>query len=98
MLGLLLIYWIGNSFFKLSERYRKSKWSFAMLGVVVYYGAMFATEIILVLALDLFSVTNVDALSSSDSMIISILSIPFGLLACWDFTGFLKADGKSPRR
>jgi len=39
MLGILLIYWIGNSFYTLAKYKGKSEWGFAFAGVGVYYGA-----------------------------------------------------------
>ena len=35
MLGLVLLYWIGKYFYKLAEEYDKSKWGFAILGLVL---------------------------------------------------------------
>ena len=41
MLGILLLFFIGKYFYKLAEEYRKSKWGFAVLGIVTYYGGTF---------------------------------------------------------
>ena len=40
MLGLLLLYWVGKYFYKLAEEHDKSKWGFAILGVVSYYAGI----------------------------------------------------------
>ncbi|MBL4605948.1 MAG: hypothetical protein JKY02_09900 [Flavobacteriaceae bacterium] len=46
MLGVLLLFFIGKYYFKLAEKYKKSKWGYTVLGVVTYYGGTFIYGII----------------------------------------------------
>lgn len=86
MLGLLLIFFIGKYFYKLSEEYNQNKWLFAILGVVVYYAAGFAFGLILGI-LDLLFEWNLDF----DNMFgINLISIPLGIAACYGFYFLLK--------
>lgn len=49
MLGLIFIYFLGRSYFRLAEEYNRSKWLWAILGVVFFY----ALQVILGLILGL---------------------------------------------
>ena len=40
MLGFILLYWIGKYFYKLAEKYQKSEWGYALLGIGSYYGGI----------------------------------------------------------
>ncbi len=86
MLGLLLIYFIGKYFYKLSEEYNQNKWLYAILGIVAYYAAGFAFGILLGV-FDLAFGLNLDY----DNMFgINLLSIPIGIAACYGFYYLLK--------
>ena len=86
MLGLLLIYFIGKYFYKLSEEYNQNKWLYAILGIVVYYATGFCLGIGLGI-IDLIFELNLDY----DNMFgINLLSIPFGIAACYGFYYLLK--------
>jgi hypothetical protein len=45
MLGILLFYFIGKSFYKLAEIYDKSKWTFAVLGVATFFVANYGIQL-----------------------------------------------------
>lgn len=76
MLGLLLIYFLGKKFYELAHEFDRSRWGFAILGVVVYYLGTFLAGVVLVL----FGGSSLD---NVPDIVISIISIPFGLLSAW---------------
>lgn len=80
MLGLVLLYFIGKSFYTLANTYNRSPWGFAILGVVAYYGANFAFQLLLIFILEV----------DLDPYLIAVISIPFGLLAWWGLYTYLK--------
>ena len=90
MLGLVLIYWIGKYFYKLSEEYDKNKWIFAILGIVVYYAATFIFSLILLLIFPNF-------IESESNLVISLITLPFGLSACYLFYYLLEKSWKNSK-
>ena len=78
MLGLLLIYFLGKKFYELAHEYDRSRWGFAILGVVVYYLGTFLAGVIIVLL-----GSNSAAFLNLPDIVISLMSIPFGLLSAW---------------
>ena len=54
MLGILLIYFIGKSFYTLAETHNRSRWTFAIIGIVTYYASLFLGAIILGLLTHVF--------------------------------------------
>lgn len=90
MLGLILIYWIGKSFYKLAEQYGKSEWGYAILGVIVFY----AGQILLgILALAFMGFE--EALDGSADMALNLFGIVVGGLVCWGFYTFLSNRWKN---
>lgn len=82
MLGLILLYFIGKSFYKLAEIYGKSKWTFAILGIVVYYAANFATQLFIIYVLEYYE----------NPIGIALAGIPIGLIAWWGLYEYLKKE------
>ncbi len=80
MIGLLLIYFIGKFYHELADKYNKSKWGFAILGVVVYYFGTFLAGIFFAIAEEL---GLTDFFADLPSVALSFFVLPFGLLACW---------------
>tara|TARA_R110002033_G_scaffold42_7_gene767 strand:- start:2047 stop:2364 length:318 start_codon:yes stop_codon:yes gene_type:complete len=80
MLGLLLLYWIGKYFYKLAEEYDKSEWSFAILGVVVYYAGIIAASFTIGIILGIF---YPEFLETMNDTVLSLFMIPFGILSCY---------------
>lgn len=80
MLGLLLLYWIGKYFYKLADKFDKSKWGYAILGVALYYLGTFAFAILFLLVGELYSPGYVETFNDT---LLSFLSLPFGLLSCY---------------
>ena len=87
MLGLLLIYFIGKSFYNLAEGYKKSAWGFAILGIISYYaGTMLAG-----LCFGILSELGVtDFFIELPELALGFVALPFGVAACWGFYKILE--------
>jgi len=87
MLGLLLIYFVGKAFYDLAAKSQKSKWGYAILGVVSYHAGTVLIALIIVL------MSLVEVIGSFDDIpdfAFNLLVIPFGVLTCWLFYKFLQ--------
>jgi hypothetical protein len=91
MLGILLIYWLGKYFYKLAEVYDKSKWGFAVLGVVTYYAITFVFAITFVIVAEIVSPGYIDTVNER---VLDLISLPFGLLASYLLYKYLKKTWK----
>ena len=80
MLGLILLYWIGKYFYKLAEEYDKSKWGFAILGIVTYYGGIIIFSFLVGI---IFAFTAPEALEAINETLLGIMMLPFGILSCY---------------
>ena len=80
MLVLLLLYFIGKAFYKLAEKYGRSKWLFAIIGVASYYAGSFIAGIIIVIAMEQIEPGQTDTMND---YLLSFIALPFSLLACW---------------
>lgn len=87
MLGLLLIYFIGKQFYNLAGDFNKNKWVFAILGVVSYYSGIIITGFILGF---LIALGPLEGLASLPEIVLGLITIPFGILACWGLYTILK--------
>lgn len=76
MLGLLLIYFIGKNYMKLAEQFAKSKWLFAVLGVISYYVGAFVGGFIVAI---IIAYTNPEFIENSSEYVWSFISLPFGI-------------------
>ena len=85
MLGLLLLYFIGKSFYTLAEIYNKSKWMFAIVGIASYYAGAILFGIIVVAIILYF-----DPYTELSDVFYNLIGIPFGLLTWWGLYYFLK--------
>lgn len=95
MLGILLIYYIGKYFYVLAGERGKSKtiqWTFAVLGVVVYYLGTFVGGMLLGVLGYAFELFDIETMND---FLISLLALPFGVLACWGFYMILKNNWKT---
>jgi hypothetical protein len=82
MIGLLLIYFVGKYFYDLAGQHNKSKWGFAILGIISYYVGTFIGGIVIALMFEFFLETSLDDFSE---IVLGIMAIPMGVLACWGF-------------
>lgn len=83
MLGILLIYFIWKKFADLALSNGKKKWVYGLLGIVIYYAFFFIGGVSIVLISVLFEATFFTL--EENEFVLSLVSIPIGLLACWLF-------------
>ena len=80
MLGLIILYYIGKQFYELAENYDKSKWGFAILGVITYYvGALVFGA---ALGLILYTLGS-NWLETANSFVLGLIELPIGGLSCY---------------
>ena len=94
MLGLVLIYFIGKYFYKLAEDFGKSKWGFAILGVVSYYAGAFLGGIILGLISIFWEDFDIEYMSD---MQLGLMAILWSVNVCWSIFSFKENLDKKPR-
>lgn len=87
MLGLLLIYWLGKSFYELAGEFNKHQWGFAIAGVASYYGGTFASAFLLGLYL---AYADSTAFLDTNETLLGLMFVPIGLLTCFLFYKFLQ--------
>lgn len=87
MLGLILIYWIGKYYYELADEYGKSKWGYAIIGVVAYYFGTFVAGILIAIIAPTF-------ISTASTIGISLIALPLGLLATYGLFTFFKKNFK----
>lgn len=94
MLGLFLLYFIGKAFYTLAKEFDKSKWGYAVLGIISYYAGTFIAgfTIILLIELGLISDLTLDDVSDTG---LSVVAFPFGLLASWGLHKILRRQWSS---
>ncbi|MDH4472841.1 MAG: hypothetical protein QE487_09535 [Fluviicola sp.] len=94
MLGLLLIYFVGRAFYRLAETHKRSKWLFAILGVVTYY----VTQFLFALGLLSYMMSRGREFTSGDELVITLVGILVGGIGVSAFYAILKrAWEKKPR-
>ncbi|MBP1838883.1 hypothetical protein [Formosa algae] len=91
MLGLVFLYWIGKYFYKLAEKYNKSKWGFAILGVVVYYAGIILFSFSIALILEILAPGYISDINES---LLGIVMLPFGILSCYGLYKYLEKTWK----
>jgi len=91
MLGLVLLYWIGKYYYKLAETYDKSKWGFAIIGIVSYYSGTLLFGIILMAIGEIFSQGFVDSFNET---LLGLIMLPFGVLTCYLLYKYLEKTWK----
>lgn len=90
MIGLILLYFIGKSYYTLAERHSKHKWGHVILGIVSYYVGSFIGGI-LIGAL-FYALNDQESLESMGDIILGIMVMPFGLLICYALYFILKRN------
>jgi len=73
MLGILLLYWIGKYYYKLAEAHDKSKWGYAILGIVMYYASVVVSGLLIGIVIELIWPGAVDTINE---LLLSILVLP----------------------
>ena len=84
MLGLFLIYFIGKYFYDLAEDHNRSKWGYAIFGVITYYFGTFIGGILLVILL------GVATIEEMGDFLIGLIALPFGIALCTGLYYLLK--------
>lgn len=87
MLGFVLIYFVGKGFYNLALNYGKSKWLFAILGVVSYYAGLLLGGFIIGM---IYVLTTASEVEKSMETVLSLAAIPVGVLCCWGFYKILE--------
>ena len=80
MLGLLLLYWIGKYYYKLAEKYNRSRWGFAILGIVAYYGGVIVFGMIVGIIIEIVSPGYIETMND---LLLSVIIMPFGILSTY---------------
>lgn len=91
MLGLILIYWLGKKFYTLAEDFDKSKWGYAILGVVVYYSGIIAFAVIAAVFVEIVSSGYLDTMNER---LFDLACLPFGLLSSYLLFKYLEKTWK----
>lgn len=85
MFGIILIYFIGNAFYKLAWRHEKPKWNYTIFGIVTYYaGIFFGSTLLAVIAIFLGH-----EITEAEEPALGFLALPFGILSCWSLYKWL---------
>jgi hypothetical protein len=87
MLALILIYFVGKAFYDLAGVHGKGQWLYAILGVGSYYGSQFVAGIFIAIGYELF----IGSVEEINDVVLSIVALPIGILACWGFYRLLKS-------
>ena len=74
MIGILLLFFIGKYYYKLAEAHDKSKWGYAILGIVMYYASVVVSGLLLGIVIELIWPGAVDTINE---LLLSILVLPF---------------------
>lgn len=87
MLGLIIIFWIGKYYYKLAEEYNKSKWGYAIIGVLSYYTGSFIAGVVIAIVAPSF-------IDTASSIALSLIALPLGLLAAYGLYKLLENNFK----
>ena len=88
MLGFILIYHVGKAFYNLAEWNNKNKWGYAVWGVVSYYIGLFLGSFIV--GVIWYYNSPESAENNTSDTVLTLIGIPFGILACWGNYRYLK--------
>ena len=93
MLGFLLIYFIWKYYSELAVEHNKSKWGYALLGIATYYIGTFIGG----LAIGIIDLLVGTDLVESNTIILSLIALPFGLLFVWALYKILENKWKTQK-
>ena len=91
MLGIILIYFIGKQFFELAITYQKSKWPYAIAGVVSYYVGTFIAGIGIAIFMEYNRTGSIDEMND---FVLNLIALPFGLVCCYGLYKLLERNWK----
>jgi len=81
MLGLFLLYFIGKAYYDLAEKHTRKKWLHAFLGIASYYAGTILGGVVIVILYG--AMESEQAVDQMNDIVVSLLSVPFGILSCW---------------
>lgn len=93
MIGLIILFWAGKTFYQLAHEFDKNRWAFAILGVVTYYGGTILAGVVIGV---LFELNSPGYINETNEKWVGYLTIPFGMLTCWLTYLFLKKRWSTP--
>lgn len=94
MLGIILLYFIGKTFYDLAVRYKRNPWGYTLLGVASYYAGIILAEVNYVLIYYLLEWGSIEELND---ILLGLMAMPFGVLACWLTYRYLKEHFKAKK-
>ena len=93
MIGLILLYFVGKAFYDLASLHNRSKWGFAILGVLSYYVGIFIGGMIIGLVIEFGFSMSIDDVNET---LMGFMALPIGVLACWGFYKLLEKSWSRP--
>ena len=91
MIGILVLIFIGRSFYKLAVDFeRKNTWLYPVIGIVSYYGGSILAGIVIAVILTVMN-------KPIDEATLGLAGIPFGIGICWGLYAILKYNWKKER-
>ena len=94
MLGIFLIYFIWKRYSELAFEHNKNKRGYGFLGIATYYIGTFIAGIAIGI-IDLFAGTHFINDSNSNNLVLSLISMPFGLFFVWGLFKILEKKWKT---
>ncbi|MCB0444100.1 MAG: hypothetical protein KDC68_00290 [Gelidibacter sp.] len=88
MLEIVIIFYTGKYFYKLAENYNKSKWGYAILGVITYFVAAAIGGVILMLLDTQFELN----INWESKLLLTVLILPFCVAICYLLYFLLKKN------
>src|SRR4051812_2070118 len=79
MIGLFLLYFIGKMFYELAHEHDRSRWGFAILGVVSYYAGSLVIGSLIIGVLT--GMGYLAFLKNVSNIVSGLLTMPLGILA-----------------
>ena len=96
MISIILLIIMGRFFYKLAEEYNKSKWGYAILGIVTYYGTSIIYGITYVL---IYFMANPNAHEDDISeTFLNLTGIPIGIGGAYLLYYFLERNWKRSKK
>lgn len=87
MISLLLIYFIGKYFYDLAIEYNKSKWGWAIAGIISYYSGVLIISFIVGMIAEISSSGSIE---SWPRWVFVVMEIPSGIVGAWILYWLLK--------
>jgi ABC-type Co2+ transport system permease subunit len=94
ILLILMIYFVGRQFYELAHEYDKSRWGFAILGVVSYYIGLYSGAVLVGIVLEIVAPGFVE---STSEFVLGLIPIPIGIATCWLTYVLLKRSWSKPK-